>query len=70
MRGKDKGKSIKLHQYCNDWATSEEGKVYNITSLEFSPEEIEQIKRSDKLHQCGVMFMAFEWKDNRIVRRQ
>ena len=56
LRGNDQGKQIKLAQYCNDWCTSTEGKVYTITNLHFTIEEALEIAMCEN---SGFMFSRF-----------
>jgi len=37
LKGKDKGKEIKISQFCNDWVSSDDCKIYNPTSLQYTP---------------------------------
>jgi len=60
LRGKNKGKTVKISQWCNDWVTAEiDGnvKVFGITSLEFSPEEMYQILVKED---NGMMMQSYE----------
>lgn len=34
LRGKRKGEIVELHQYCNNWATLNDGSVVRLSSLE------------------------------------
>ena len=70
MRGRYKGASIELYQFCNNWATDEWSRVFSIGSLEFRDDELQRINRAEKLHQCGLMMQMFEWKGNRLVKRK
>lgn len=66
LRGKLKGSVIKIHQFCNNWIMSEQSKIFSPTSLEFSDEEIEQLKSG----KSGVLFDLFELVNNRFKRRK
>lgn len=70
MRGKQRGKAIELHQFCNDWATDEEGHIHAINNLEYRDDEIARINRSNDLKQCGMMFMMFHWNKNKLVKNK
>ena len=51
LRGKDKGKIVKLHQWCNDWFTIEDSnKVYSPTSIRLDANEIKEFLLSDSGH--------------------
>ncbi len=56
LRGKNKGKKVEIHQFCNDWVTAE-GKVYGITALKFTNEEMFEIINHNN---TGFMFARFE----------
>jgi hypothetical protein len=70
LRGKNKGKKVKLCQYCNDWVTAElpnkSVKVFKITALEYTDKEIYEITLAD----TGYMFDFFEVCGNRIKRKR
>lgn len=56
LRGKNKGKQVKIMQFCNDWVTAD-GKVYSILALEFTVEEMYEIVNNNN---TGFMFNRFE----------
>ena len=70
LRGKNKGKTVKLYQWCNDWVTAElpgkSAKVFRITALEYTDKELYDIALSD----TGIMFDYFEVHGNRIRRKR
>ena len=70
IRGGLQGKSIKIHQFCNDWVTDEENHVFSVGNLYFTEDEIDRLKRADSLHQCGFMFDEFEWAGDRLKRKK
>jgi hypothetical protein len=70
LRGKNKGQIIEMHQFCNDWITGSDGKVYNPTSLEFTDEEKKRIIAAFYNGSCGIMFGLYHFKGNRLVRRK
>ena len=58
LRGKLKGQNFTISQYCNDWVTVKEiAKVFSITSLEFTIEEMFTILNHENL---GMMLQMFE----------
>jgi hypothetical protein len=64
--GKDAGAEIKIYQFCNDWVTSER-KVYRVTNLTFTKDEIEMMLK----HDCGTLWEEFELcKNMRFKRRR
>lgn len=70
LRGKFKGKKVKIKQWCNDWCTAEvdgEPKVFSITNLKF-----DQLESFDILthENNGVMEDEFEFVKDRFVRRK
>jgi hypothetical protein len=65
-RGKFKGQTKLIHQFCNDWFYMDDGSVVNPTSLSFSTSEIEQIELARKNDQVGVMFKLFKWDGNKL----
>lgn len=66
LRGKRKGETFKIHQFCNDWVTDWNNKVFNITSVEFTDKELRDIKAGN----TGMMFSRFEIVGNRIKKRK
>ena len=66
LRGNLKGTEVEIHQFCNDWATTKQGKVYSITTLEFTDDEIEMFKNGE----TGIMFERFELIGSRFKRKK
>lgn len=70
LRGKNKGKKVKIHQWCNNWITAElpdkSVKVFKITALEYTDAELFKIA----MVETGYMFEVFEVHGNRIRRRR
>jgi hypothetical protein len=64
--GKDSGKEISLHQWCNDWVMAKSGKVYRVTNLTFTKDEIEMILK----HDCGTLWEEFELCKNMRFKRR
>ena len=57
LRGKNKGKEVTISQWCNDWVSTKEGKIFLVTALEFTDKEVFDILQ----HQNnGIMFDEFE----------
>ena len=60
LRGKDKGKTVKIHQWCNNWFSIEyenKAKIVSPIALEFTMQEICEIEKyKDK---SGFLFEAF-----------
>ncbi len=57
LRGKDKGKEVILHQWCNDWFTIEgSNKVYSPSSLRLNADEIDAVLKSE----TGIMFGLYK----------
>jgi len=56
LRGKNKGKKVIIMQYCNDWVTAG-NKVYGITALKFSDQEMFEIVNNKN---TGFLFRRFE----------
>ena len=65
LRGKDKGKAIKIAQFCNDWVTSKSGKVYKLTNLEFTADELFTLAMNKN---TGIMFEEYRILGNRFIR--
>ena len=66
LRGKLKGQKVTPAQWCNDWVSIKEyPKIFSITALEFSPEEMYNIITSENL---GIMLEAFEQVGYRFKR--
>jgi len=64
LRGKRKGEEVKLHQWCNDWITTEEGDVVNPLSLQLTPEEAAEVRASAERGECGHMFVLYDLNDD------
>lgn len=64
--GKNKGKKIQIHQYCNNWVSGIGG-VFHITSLLFTDDEIKEIRNCKN---TGFMFEDFEIKNNRFYKKR
>lgn len=48
LKGKDKGKEVELHQWCNDWFTvKNSNKVYSPSSIRLNADEIDTFLKSD-----------------------
>ena len=62
LRGKNKGKTVTISQWCNDWISTKEGKIYGVSTLEFTDSEIFSICESNN---TGVMFEEFEKVPNK-----
>lgn len=45
LRGKDKGRIVEISQWCNNWFTSKEGKVYSVLSVQLNPIEMLNVFR-------------------------
>ncbi len=57
LKGKDKGKEIGVHQWCNDWFTiKNSNKVYSPSSIRLNAEEIKEFLLSDS----GIMLSLYE----------
>lgn len=55
IKGKRKGETVKLHQWCNDWFTIDDGTVYSPSSLQLNADEIDTFLKSDS----GIMLNLF-----------
>lgn len=67
LRGKHKGRTGVIHQFCNDWFTidiegGESGVVMNPTSLSLDPDEVARVM--DKRDADGTGFMFKEYTLN------
>ena len=49
--GRNKGKEVVIHQWCNDWFILEDGKIYSPTSIQLNADEIEVFLKSES----GIM---------------
>ena len=72
LRGKDKGKKVKIIQWCNDWISTEirgVPQIFGVTALEFSGKEMLEILNHKK---NGDLFNYFEVipNKNRFRRRK
>jgi hypothetical protein len=67
LRGKNKGKKVKLCQWCNDWFMIEPGGIITPTSLKLSKAEMEKVI-SHKNN--GMLFHVFELMDDGTFKRR
>lgn len=63
--GKDSGKEIDLHQWCNDWVMASSGKVYSVTNITFTQDEINRMMKTE----CGTLWEEFELCKNMRFKR-
>jgi hypothetical protein len=50
LRGKQKGQTFEVSQYCNDWVTcKEDNRVFRITSIQFTSDEFAKICKSREI---------------------
>ena len=59
LKGKRKGQKVKLHQWCNDWFSTDDGAILSPTNLELTDQEYFLVM-SQKNN--GIMFDLFERK--------
>lgn len=70
LRGKDKGKTVKISQWCNDWVTLDpDNKVVSPTSLQYTIEELQEIVE-DKSNGFMLTLYRPDWTTLRLVRRK
>ena len=63
LRGKLKGQKVTPAQWCNDWVSvKNDNKLFLITALRFTDEEISELLSSKNL---GYMLMKFELMSNK-----
>lgn len=63
--GKNKGREVKLHQYCNDWVTvvlDGELKAMGLGQFRFTDEEQADIKTANEQGKAGIMSQLFHWE--------
>lgn len=72
-RGKYKGRTCQLHQWCNDWfsveiltGTDRLPKIVSPTSLRLTPREILKLRPTE----CGTMFREFELLEDGTFKRR
>lgn len=61
IRGYDKGKLIKISQWCNDWFMDTKGRMFSPTQLKLFPRTIEAVRTHDN---NGMMFALYELRDD------
>jgi len=67
LRGKDKGKKVVLHQWCNDWFTIKNStKVYSPSSLRLSNDEVDKFLRTDS----GIMLNLYTLTTDGTFKRR
>ena len=73
LRGKRKREKVEISQFCNDWVSIKgDSKIFGITQLSFSPEELTMIRNQKD---NGFMFELFyidgdRFKMRRLVKRR
>ena len=70
IKGKNKGKEVKLHQWCNDWFSVEledRALIVSPTMLELTPLEMLKVVRDEGK---GIMFQLFLPEGLRFKRRR
>lgn len=58
LKGNHKGKKTNIHQWCNDWFSTDLG-IISPTNLQLTPEEVAMIWDANIRGQCGIMFSLF-----------
>ena len=66
IRGKDKGKEVKISQWCNNWISAE-GKIYSLTQVELNLPEIKQVIEHKN---NGYMFAVYDLLPNGRFKRK
>jgi len=69
LRGKEKGKQVKVMQWCNDWVTVRGARktVFSVTAIEFTDEEMFDIL----IHgNNGFLERAFEKMPHKNIFRR
>lgn len=66
LRGKRKGETVEIHQFCNDWVMLEDGKIVSPASLEYDLDEIKRLLKED----TGMMFQRYHFIGNRLAKRK
>lgn len=62
LRGKNKGKVVKVSQWCNDWFTiMDSGDIYSPTSLAFVRKDMKRIKEHNN---NGMLFRWYHEEFN------
>lgn len=63
LRGKNKGQVVTLHQWANDWVTTQEfPQPFRVRALVFREDEIRRMRKD---RHVGVMFQEFEVVEGR-----
>jgi len=72
LRGKLKGRSSPINQFCNDWFTlTRVHGVFSPTSLQLTPAEQRRYKEAVVCDEAGMMSARFELRDDgTFVRRR
>ena len=68
IKGKDKGKIVKIIQFCNDWFTADNGKVYSVFQIQLTSEERFKVANDNN---TGMMFDRFRLlNDGRFIKKE
>lgn len=70
IRGKRKGEQVTLHQWCNDWMTTEDGEVLSPLSVRLAEDEIERVRASHAAGDVGHMFLLYDLDSDGRFRKK
>lgn len=57
LRGKKKGQTVKISQFCNDWVSTTDGQILALGSLKYTVLEFSQIINSKNV---GMMWAIYK----------
>lgn len=57
IKGKNKGKEVGIHQYCNDWFSADDGEIYGVLSVQLDLGEMTDLL--NHRDSTGTMFQEF-----------
>ena len=66
LKGKDKGKQVAIHQFCNDWFYLANGKIVSPTSIQLDLAEMHQVLSDGN---TGFMFGMYELRSNGTFKK-
>lgn len=69
LRGKQKGKKVEIHQWCNDWVMCSNGKVYSPSALQYTEKEFLEIINHDNNGIMANLYKA-DYENFRFFKRK
>lgn len=66
IKGRDKGKEVEISQWCNNWFSGKNGKIYSPTQIQLTLDEMSDVLTHNN---NGYMFAVYELLCNGKFKR-